>query len=84
MHFPPTNPMIQHFKSHRDTPRDELAFGTLVVALPSKFRGGCLTVKHRGRENTCDWGARLTKEDDDMYFSVFTTMTEPAPPVLQW
>eukprot|EP00752_Nemacystus_decipiens_P004489 g4099.t1 len=73
-----------HFKSHRDTPRDELAFGTLVIALPSKFRGGCLTVKHRGRNTTCDWGRRLTKEDDDMCFSVFATMTTPAPPVLQW
>lgn len=87
---PPPNPLAvaprwsQHFKSHRDTPRDELAFGTLVVALPSKFRGGCLTVRHRGRENKCDWGKRLTKDDDEMDRHVFQVMTTPAEPVLQW
>lgn len=80
----PLSPSSQHFKSHRDTPRDELAFGTLVVALPSKFHGGCLKVRHRGRENTCDWGRRLTKEEDDIFLSKYTILTTPAKPVLQW
>lgn len=49
----------QHFKSHRDTPRDELAFGTLVVALPSTFTGGSLVVRHRDSTHACDWETKL-------------------------
>eukprot|EP00752_Nemacystus_decipiens_P003192 g2953.t1 len=48
-----------HFKSHRDTPRDELAFGTLVVALPSSFSGGNLVVRHRDSTHTCNWESKL-------------------------
>ncbi|XP_006463695.1 hypothetical protein AGABI2DRAFT_52114, partial [Agaricus bisporus var. bisporus H97] len=38
------------FKTHKDTPRDENMFGSLVVVLPFKHEGGELLLRHRGRE----------------------------------
>lgn len=47
------------FTSHRDTPRDENCFGSLVVCLPSPFVGGALTVSTRqgSKKSTevCNW-----------------------------
>lgn len=37
-----------HFASHKDTPRGDHMLGTLVVLLPSQFRGGELVVQHHG------------------------------------
>jgi len=33
------------FLSHRDTPRNQEMFGSLVICLPIMFTGGVLTVK---------------------------------------
>ncbi|KAK3356464.1 hypothetical protein B0T25DRAFT_419136, partial [Lasiosphaeria hispida] len=38
------------FKSHVDTPRGRTHFGSLVIALPTKFQGGQLRVVHKGQE----------------------------------
>ena len=39
-----------HFAKHKDTPRNATThFGTLVVALPSKFEGGDLVIQHGGQ-----------------------------------
>ena len=46
-----------HFKSHVDTPRSEDMFGSLVVCLPSYFKGGELLTRHQGRQVTFDWSA---------------------------
>ncbi|CAG8039190.1 unnamed protein product [Penicillium salamii] len=43
------------FKSHVDTPRSTDQIGSLVVCLPSPFRGGNLIVRHRGQEVDFDW-----------------------------
>ena len=38
------------FKVHVDTPRSSDMFGSLVVCLPSQFKGGELVTRHKGRE----------------------------------
>jgi hypothetical protein len=38
------------FKPHKDTPRGEHAFATLVVALPTPHKGGALVLRYRGKE----------------------------------
>ncbi|OKO99838.1 hypothetical protein PENSUB_8055 [Penicillium subrubescens] len=43
------------FKSHVDTPRSKNQIGSLVVCLPSPFKGGNLIVRHEGREVDFDW-----------------------------
>lgn len=45
------------FLAHRDTEKTEGMFATLVVTLPSAFRGGALRIRHGGREVTVDSGA---------------------------
>lgn len=75
---------VQHFRSHRDTPRDELAFGTLVVALPSNFQGGNLVVRHHDSTHTCYWDTKL----EDPYLSrsekEFLRFVKAPENTLQW
>lgn len=42
------------FLAHRDTEKTEGMFGTLVLTLPSTYRGGALRIRHAGREVTLD------------------------------
>ena len=42
------------FLAHRDTEKIDGMFGTLVVTLPSTYRGGSLRIRHAGREVTVD------------------------------
>ena len=42
------------FLPHRDTEKTDGMFGTLVVTLPSTYRGGALRVIHAGREVTLE------------------------------
>ena len=48
-----------HFAPHKDTPRGNDMFGTLVVCLPSQFTNGTLVLSHRGVVQKFDWGPRL-------------------------
>ena len=43
------------FKAHVDTPRSSDMFGSLVVYLPSQFKGGELVTRHKGRKMKFDW-----------------------------
>lgn len=45
------------FLPHRDTEKTHGMFGTLVVTLPSMYRGGALRIRHAGREVTVDTNA---------------------------
>jgi hypothetical protein len=45
------------FLAHRDTEKTDGMFGTLVVTLPSMYRGGALRIRHAGREVTIDSNA---------------------------
>jgi hypothetical protein len=42
------------FKAHKDTPRDDRMFGSLVVVFPTPHSGGELVFHHRGKEWTVD------------------------------
>ncbi|CAG7952459.1 unnamed protein product [Penicillium salamii] len=43
------------FRKHVDTPRSADQIGSLVVCLPSPFKGGNLIVRHHGKEVDFDW-----------------------------
>ncbi|KAJ5532050.1 hypothetical protein N7494_008602 [Penicillium frequentans] len=43
------------FQKHVDTPRSKTQIGSLVVCLPSAFKGGNLIVRHNGKEIDFDW-----------------------------
>ncbi|KAL2008230.1 hypothetical protein VTN00DRAFT_8212 [Thermoascus crustaceus] len=43
------------FRTHVDTPRSANQIGSLVVCLPSQFKGGDLIVRHNGLEVNFDW-----------------------------
>jgi hypothetical protein len=51
-----------HFAPHKDTPRGNDMFGTLVVCLPSQFGHGQLLLRHRGVVQTFDWGSAIGKQ----------------------
>lgn len=51
-----------HFAPHKDTPRGEDMFGTLVVCLPSQFRYGDLVLTHRGVVKRIDWSSAIRKQ----------------------
>ncbi|KAK6513837.1 hypothetical protein TWF506_008270 [Arthrobotrys conoides] len=44
-----------HFKAHRDTPKEEGMIGTVVVILPSVFEGGVVKLSHAGEEMSFDF-----------------------------
>ena len=46
-----------HFQRHCDTPRSELQFGSLVIALPVGFTGGSLSCFHKQQTECLDWAA---------------------------
>ncbi|KAF5374172.1 hypothetical protein D9615_008856 [Tricholomella constricta] len=49
------------FKTHKDTPRGDTMFGSLVVAFPTLHEGGALVLRHDDQEWTFD-SASLTRE----------------------
>ena len=54
------------FTTHRDTPRDERCFGTLIVGLPSSYVGGKFSIWHSTNvvvPVTLDWGRSLLREE---------------------
>jgi hypothetical protein len=51
-----------HFAPHKDTPRGDDMFGTLVVCLPSQFRRGNLVLSHRGVVRSFDWGRAIESQ----------------------
>ncbi|KAL4884962.1 hypothetical protein BJY04DRAFT_214846 [Aspergillus karnatakaensis] len=47
-----------HFRKHVDTPRSDTQIGSLVVCLPSLFKGGKLNVEHHGQKVEFDWSTK--------------------------
>ena len=64
-----------HFAPHKDTPRGEDMFGTLVVCLPSQFRNGDLVLKpgHRGIVQKIGWGTAIEKQKspNELHWAAF-------------
>ncbi|KAF8073371.1 hypothetical protein FPV67DRAFT_1477514 [Lyophyllum atratum] len=50
------------FKAHKDTPRGDTMFGSLVVVFPTPHEGGALVLRHFGQEWTFD-SATLTRQE---------------------
>jgi hypothetical protein len=62
-----------HFAPHKDTPRGQDMFGTLVVCLPSQFWRGEFVLTHRGVVQRFDWGAAIAEqsEADQLHWVAF-------------
>jgi hypothetical protein len=50
------------FKAHKDTPRAENMFGSLVVVFPTAHKGGTLVLRHRGQEWTFDSAKEVSQQ----------------------
>ncbi|WWC59439.1 uncharacterized protein I303_101995 [Kwoniella dejecticola CBS 10117] len=51
------------FKEHRDTSQGIHHIGTLILCLPSPFKGGDLVVQHGGHKATFDWSNQVRNGD---------------------
>jgi hypothetical protein len=62
-----------HFAPHKDTPRGDDMFGSLVVCLPSHFSNGHLVLTHRGVVKKFDWGKaiREQKKPNQLHWAAF-------------
>lgn len=47
------------FKAHKDTPRGDGMFGSLVLVFPTAHQGGALTLRHDGKEWSFNSGSEL-------------------------
>ncbi|THH12096.1 hypothetical protein EW146_g7825 [Bondarzewia mesenterica] len=52
------------FKPHKDTPRGEDMFGSLVVTFPTVHEGGELVLRHSEKEEVLNFAAWLKKENE--------------------
>ena len=50
------------FADHKDTPRSETHFGSLVLLLPCYHSGGCLSVDHGGESKRLDWANSASRD----------------------
>src|SRR5258708_18416842 len=59
-----------HFAPHKDTPRGDDMFGTLIVCLPSQFGNGKLVLSHRGVVQKYNWGEaiRVQKKANQLHW----------------
>ncbi|KAL1716871.1 hypothetical protein EV715DRAFT_292755 [Schizophyllum commune] len=59
------------FKPHKDTPRSERMFGSLVITFPTPHEGGALVLRENGREWTFDYAAELTGSSTKIAYVAF-------------
>lgn len=52
------------FKAHKDTPRGERMFGSLVVVFPTVHEGGSLILRHRGKEWNFDSAKEVVEQSN--------------------
>ncbi|OBZ71680.1 hypothetical protein A0H81_08870 [Grifola frondosa] len=50
------------FKAHKDTPRGETMFGSLVITFPTPHDGGALALRHNDKEWTIDASHALSNQ----------------------
>lgn len=60
------------FKKHRDSEKEDGMFATLVIQLPSKYKGGELIVSHDGNIKTIDFSSKDAEANEfSTFYSVF-------------
>ena len=59
------------FKAHVDTPHSERMFGSLVMCLPTHFRGGELLVRHDEQEIKYDWSSTAIDASSELHWAAF-------------
>ena len=69
------------FLAHRDTEKTTGMFGTLVVTLPSTYRGGALRIRHADREVTIETDA--TEPSEISFAAFYADCEHEALPVLE-
>jgi len=52
------------FKTHKDTPRGDRMFGSLVIVFPAAHEGGALTLRHGGKEWSFDSGKEFSGKSE--------------------
>ena len=67
------------FLAHRDTEKTAGMFGTLVVTLPSAYRGGALRIRHADREVTVETNA--TEPSEISFVAYYADCEHEALPV---
>ena len=67
------------FLAHRDTEKTAGMFGTLVVTLPSAYRGGALRIRHADREVTVETNA--TEPSEISFVAFYADCEHEALPV---
>ena len=50
------------FTNHKDTPRSETHFGSLVLLLPAYYKGGALSIDHGGESTRFDWASTAARD----------------------
>lgn len=71
-----------HFSAHRDTEKLDAMFGTLIIALPSRHKGGQLHIRHGNEQTTVDF----SHEDhcgDFQYAAFFADCEHEVVPVTE-
>ena len=71
------------FKPHKDTPRGQSMFGSLVVVFPTPHEGGALVLRHSDEEFTFDAAALLSKRPSSIaYVAFFSDVEHEVLPVV--
>ncbi|KAF8547430.1 hypothetical protein OG21DRAFT_1450308 [Imleria badia] len=71
------------FKAHKDTPRSQDMFGSLVVVLPTPHEGGQLVLRHDEKEWTVDFTERFAAatEPSVCFVALFSDVEHEVLPV---
>ncbi|PIL33280.1 hypothetical protein GSI_04730 [Ganoderma sinense ZZ0214-1] len=71
------------FKPHKDTPRSQSMFGSLVVVFPTPHAGGALVLRHNDDQFTFDAAALLSGRTSSIaYVAFFSDVEHEVAPVL--
>ncbi|RDB15876.1 hypothetical protein Hypma_003676 [Hypsizygus marmoreus] len=71
------------FKAHKDTPRGEHMFGSLVVVFPARHVGGALLLRHGGKEWTIDAATEISSKTSPViaYVAFYSDVEHEVTPV---
>ncbi|KAM5533679.1 hypothetical protein V8D89_012646 [Ganoderma adspersum] len=70
------------FKPHKDTPRSQSMFASLVIVFPTPHEGGALVLRHGNKEFTFDAAAALSGRTNSIaYIAFFSDVEHEVLPV---